>query len=79
MNLVETNSGVASTCMGEDKCATPFPGPVNMGATFNRTGPTSNSFTSLSNVQLCYLIEINNLLIISYSLQIQFGELREKF
>jgi xylan 1,4-beta-xylosidase len=37
MNLVETNSAVAAECLGENKCATNFPGPMNLGSSFNRT------------------------------------------
>ena len=36
LNLVETNSDVDSNCLADFKCATEFPGPMNMGATFNR-------------------------------------------
>jgi hypothetical protein len=34
---VETNSAVAAECLGENKCATNFPGPMNLGSSFNRT------------------------------------------
>eukprot|EP01059_Diplonema_ambulator_P004196 TRINITY_DN138_c0_g3_i1.p1 TRINITY_DN138_c0_g3~~TRINITY_DN138_c0_g3_i1.p1 ORF type:complete len:773 (+),score=261.21 TRINITY_DN138_c0_g3_i1:45-2321(+) len=37
MHLVEFNTGVASACYGEDKCATNFPGPTGLGASYNRT------------------------------------------
>ncbi len=35
--LVETNTGVHATCLGKGMCPTVFPGPVAMGASFNRT------------------------------------------
>jgi len=35
--LVETNTNVASRCRNEGSCATTFPGPLNMGSSFNRT------------------------------------------
>ena len=34
--LVEVNTGVASECLGPDKCATTFVGPTGLGAAFNR-------------------------------------------
>ena len=37
MNLVEANSAVASACVAENVCATSFPGPTNLAATFNRS------------------------------------------
>lgn len=33
--LVECNTGVASQCLGPDKCATTFPGPTGLGASFD--------------------------------------------
>jgi beta-glucosidase-like glycosyl hydrolase len=35
--LVETNTNVASSCFGPDRCATTFSGPLGMAASFNRT------------------------------------------
>ena len=35
--LVETNTAVAAVCLGPDACATVFPGPMGVGASFNRT------------------------------------------
>eukprot|EP01126_Amoeba_proteus_P002860 TRINITY_DN10928_c0_g1_i7.p1 TRINITY_DN10928_c0_g1~~TRINITY_DN10928_c0_g1_i7.p1 ORF type:complete len:672 (+),score=96.86 TRINITY_DN10928_c0_g1_i7:1352-3367(+) len=35
--LVETNTNVASSCLGPDKCATTFTGPLGMASSFNRT------------------------------------------
>ena len=37
MWLVETNTGVNSACFSRDVCATTFPGPMGMSASFNRT------------------------------------------
>ena len=37
MWLVETNTGVNSACYGQGKCATTFPGPMGMAASFNRS------------------------------------------
>eukprot|EP00697_Spironema_sp_BW2_P017465 gnl/Spiro4/9155_TR4822_c0_g1_i1.p1 gnl/Spiro4/9155_TR4822_c0_g1~~gnl/Spiro4/9155_TR4822_c0_g1_i1.p1 ORF type:complete len:824 (-),score=178.02 gnl/Spiro4/9155_TR4822_c0_g1_i1:109-2538(-) len=37
MNLVETNTAVASACIKPGVCATNFPGPANLAASFNRT------------------------------------------
>ena len=37
MWLVETNTGVNSACYARDTCATTFPGPMGMGASFNRS------------------------------------------
>lgn len=37
MQLVETNTAVASTCLGPYKCSTNYPGPTGLGGTFNRT------------------------------------------
>jgi beta-D-xylosidase 4 len=37
MHLVETNTAVASTCLGPLKCAQNYPGPTGLGATFNRS------------------------------------------
>eukprot|EP00039_Didymoeca_costata_P030626 m.30608 g.30608 ORF g.30608 m.30608 type:complete len:811 (-) comp8218_c0_seq1:49-2481(-) len=37
MHLVETNTAVASTCLGPGKCSVNYPGPMGLGATFNRT------------------------------------------
>lgn len=37
VNLVETNSDVDSSCLADNKCATEFPGPMNLAATFNRS------------------------------------------
>ena len=37
MHLVETNTAVASTCLGPNKCSTNYPGPTGLGASFNRT------------------------------------------
>eukprot|EP00911_Craspedida_sp_UC1_P001116 UC1_evm1s838 len=37
MHLVETNTAVASTCLGANQCSTNYPGPAGLGATFNRT------------------------------------------
>jgi beta-glucosidase-like glycosyl hydrolase len=34
--LVECNTGVASQCLGPEKCATTFPGPTGLGASFDR-------------------------------------------
>jgi beta-glucosidase-like glycosyl hydrolase len=36
-HLVETNSGAGSECLAENKCATNFPGPTGLAASFNRT------------------------------------------
>jgi beta-glucosidase-like glycosyl hydrolase len=36
LHLVETNTAVASACLG-DKCATTFSGPTGLAASFNRT------------------------------------------
>jgi beta-glucosidase-like glycosyl hydrolase len=35
--LVETNTGVASQCLGPGRCATTFSGPTGLGASFNRS------------------------------------------
>mmetsp|Transcript_412 Transcript_412/g.589 ORF Transcript_412/g.589 Transcript_412/m.589 type:complete len:766 (-) Transcript_412:179-2476(-) len=35
--LMETNSGVHSVCLGDGKCATIFPSPMAMAASFNRS------------------------------------------
>uniref|UniRef100_A0A0G4GTQ1 Fibronectin type III-like domain-containing protein n=1 Tax=Chromera velia CCMP2878 TaxID=1169474 RepID=A0A0G4GTQ1_9ALVE len=35
--LSETNSNVAAACLGPKGCPTHFPGPMGMGASFNRT------------------------------------------
>eukprot|EP01051_Picozoa_sp_SAG22_P023802 SAG22_NODE_6301_length_873_cov_0.935401_2_plen_245_part_00 len=35
--LVECNTGVASQCLGPDQCATTFPGPTGLGASFDRS------------------------------------------
>jgi hypothetical protein len=37
MHLVETNTAVASRCLGPDKCSTNYPGPTGLGASFNRS------------------------------------------
>ena len=37
MHLVETNTAVASTCLGPDKCSQNYPGPTGLGASFNRS------------------------------------------
>jgi len=37
MHLVETNTAVASACYAPFKCATEFPGPTGLGASFNRS------------------------------------------
>jgi xylan 1,4-beta-xylosidase len=39
MWLVEANTGANSACLGgpDNKCSTTFPGPLGMGASFNRT------------------------------------------
>jgi beta-glucosidase-like glycosyl hydrolase len=37
MWLDETNTGASSACLGPGHCATTFPGPIGMGASFNRT------------------------------------------
>ncbi len=37
MHLVETNTAVASACLSENKCATEFPGPTGLAASFNRS------------------------------------------
>jgi hypothetical protein len=37
MHLVETNTAVASTCLGPNKCSTNYPGPPGLGASFNRS------------------------------------------
>jgi xylan 1,4-beta-xylosidase len=37
MWLTETNSAVNSACLAQDKCSTTFPGPMGMGASFNRS------------------------------------------
>jgi beta-glucosidase-like glycosyl hydrolase len=37
MNLVETNSAVASSCVSENVCATNFPSPATLAASFNRS------------------------------------------
>eukprot|EP00005_Dracoamoeba_jomungandri_P000876 CAMPEP_0174251866 /NCGR_PEP_ID=MMETSP0439-20130205/1559_1 /TAXON_ID=0 /ORGANISM="Stereomyxa ramosa, Strain Chinc5" /LENGTH=746 /DNA_ID=CAMNT_0015332303 /DNA_START=231 /DNA_END=2471 /DNA_ORIENTATION=- len=37
MNLVETNTAVAAACLEPGKCATNFPGPGGLAASFNRT------------------------------------------
>ena len=37
MWLVETNTGVNSACYRKDTCASTFPGPMGMGASFNRS------------------------------------------
>jgi len=37
MHLVETNTAVASTCLGPMKCATEFAGPTGLAASFNRS------------------------------------------
>jgi len=37
MWLTETNTAVNSACFKPGVCATTFPGPMNMGASFNRT------------------------------------------
>lgn len=34
---VETNTGVSTACIQEDKCATTFPSPAALAATFNRS------------------------------------------
>ncbi len=35
--LVECNTGVASKCIGPNQCATTFPGPTGLGASFDRS------------------------------------------
>mmetsp|Transcript_19145 Transcript_19145/g.48555 ORF Transcript_19145/g.48555 Transcript_19145/m.48555 type:complete len:862 (+) Transcript_19145:48-2633(+) len=35
--LTETNTAVAAACVGPEKCATTFSGPLGMGASFNRS------------------------------------------
>jgi hypothetical protein len=35
--LVEVNTGVASQCLGPEKCATTYVGPTGLGAAFNRS------------------------------------------
>jgi beta-glucosidase-like glycosyl hydrolase len=37
MWLVETNTAVAAACLGPDKCAVVFNGPLGLAASFNRT------------------------------------------
>eukprot|EP01065_Artemidia_motanka_P046983 TRINITY_DN7245_c0_g1_i1.p1 TRINITY_DN7245_c0_g1~~TRINITY_DN7245_c0_g1_i1.p1 ORF type:complete len:747 (+),score=212.76 TRINITY_DN7245_c0_g1_i1:53-2293(+) len=37
MWLTETNTGVNSACLGQNKCTTTFPGPLGLGSAFNRT------------------------------------------
>jgi beta-glucosidase-like glycosyl hydrolase len=37
MHLVETNTAVASSCIKEGVCATNWPGPTGLGASFNRS------------------------------------------
>jgi hypothetical protein len=37
MWLVETNTGVASACLGPNQCATTFASPAMLAASFNRT------------------------------------------
>jgi len=37
MHLVETNTAVASACLGPEKCSVNYPGPTGLGATFNRS------------------------------------------
>ena len=37
MHLVETNTAVASKCLGPGKCSVNYPGPTGLGASFNRT------------------------------------------
>eukprot|EP00944_MAST-04C_sp_MAST-4C-sp1_P013117 g13117.t1 len=37
MWLVETNTAVAASCIGPDKCAVVFNGPIGLGASFNRS------------------------------------------
>lgn len=37
MHLVETNTAVASKCLGPGKCSINYPGPTGLGAAFNRT------------------------------------------
>ena len=37
MWLVETNTAVAASCFGPDKCAVVFNGPLGLGASFNRS------------------------------------------
>ena len=37
MWLVETNTGDNSACYAQDRCASTFPGPMAMGASFNRS------------------------------------------
>ena len=56
MHLVEMNTAVASCCVGEEQCATGFPGPTGLGAAFNTTmwrvkGETmSDEFRALNNI-----------------------------
>ena len=35
--LLEANTAVAAVCLGPERCATVFPGPLGMGGSFNRT------------------------------------------
>ena len=37
MWLVETNTGVNSACLRKNTCATTFPGPMGVAASFNRS------------------------------------------
>lgn len=37
MWLDETNTGASSACIRPGLCVTTFPGPLNLGASFNRT------------------------------------------
>ena len=37
MWLVETNTNIASACIKPGQCSTVFPGPMGLGASFNRT------------------------------------------
>lgn len=37
LNLLETNSAVSAACVSENVCATNFPSPAAMAASFNRT------------------------------------------
>mmetsp|Transcript_30025 Transcript_30025/g.73115 ORF Transcript_30025/g.73115 Transcript_30025/m.73115 type:complete len:688 (+) Transcript_30025:267-2330(+) len=37
MWLTETNTGVTSACLAENKCSTNFPSPQNLAASFNRS------------------------------------------
>ncbi len=55
MWLVEANSGIAAMCLAPGKCATTFPGPLGMGASFNRTlwrlkGSVSHTVKSISRI-----------------------------